>query len=148
MNYEGTRRAEAQSVTDVVPSQSLKDGVVFYQCDSTMSNVAAACPGGSVTGISGKSYAIPAPVTQADGSVLAYNALSPQQITQIDPLHLGPNTAALQYLNTWPTSNSNACGDGFNYQCFNFSGPISETANVISQSWTTTSRPTRSTASR
>ena len=130
MNYEGTRRAEAQSVTDVVPSQSLKDGVVFYQCDSTMSNVAAACPGGSVTGISGKSYAIPAPVTQADGSVLAYNALSPQQITQIDPLHLGPNTAALQYLNTWPTSNSNACGDGFNYQCFNFSGPISETANV------------------
>ncbi len=127
MNYEGTRRVEAQSVTDVVPSQALKDGVVQYLCAPLLDNngnviktAAQLCPGGTVQGASGKSYTFP----------VTYNALSPQQITQIDPLHLGPNTAALQYLNTWPTSNSNACGDGYNYQCFNFSGPISDTENV------------------
>src|SRR4029077_11474935 len=34
LNYEGTRRAEAQSAVREVPTASLKDGVVFYQCNS------------------------------------------------------------------------------------------------------------------
>src|SRR5579859_305699 len=114
MTFEGTRRAEAQSVTDVVPSQAMKDGIIQYLC-ATPSN----CPGGSVQGVSGALYTIPA----------GYFALSPGQLTQLDPLHLGPNSAVMKYLNTWPTSNSNSCGDGFNYTCFNFSGPISDTKN-------------------
>ncbi len=114
LNFEGTRRAEAGSVTDVVPSQTMKDGIIQYPCaDPT------ACPGGSVTGLSGAGYAVQA----------GNNALSPTQITTLDPLHIGPNTAALNYLNTWPTSNSASCGDGLNYACFNFSGPISDTKN-------------------
>jgi hypothetical protein len=120
-NYEGTRRAEATSVTDVVPSSAMKDGVIQYLCtlnpDGSVNT--AACPGGSAQGISGNSYTVQP----------GYYALSPSQITSLDPLHLGANSPVLQYLNTWPTANSNACGDGYNYQCFNFSGPISDTKN-------------------
>ena len=126
MNYEGLRRAEAVSQSVVVPSASLRDGVLFYQCDSSNANVATQCPGGSVIGQSGTPYNIPAPVTNSDGSVTAYTALTPQQITTLDPNHIGPSSVIQTYLNTWPTSNNNSCGDGFNYQCFNFSAPISE----------------------
>lgn len=129
MNFEGTRRAEAQSVTDVVPSEALKDGVIFYQCDRSDPNIATNCPGGSVIGQSGQSYAIPAPTVNANGDTIAYYALTPGQITTLDPLHIGPSGAVSQYLKTWPKSNSSSCGDGFNYQCFNFSGPISDTKN-------------------
>jgi len=114
MNYEGTRRVEAQSVTDVVPSDAMKDGVIQYLCKDP-----AACPGGTVQGISGNSYTVQS----------GYFALSPAQITTMDPLHLGPNAPVLKYLNTWPKSNSSSCGDGFNYTCFNFSGPISDKKN-------------------
>ncbi len=36
----------------------------------------------------------------------------------------------LAYLSTWPTPNCNNAGDGVNYSCFNWSGPISDTANI------------------
>src|SRR5579862_1592780 len=78
MNYEGTRRAEAQSVTNQVPTETMKDGIIEYPCATP-----ADCPGGQVTGLSGKSYAV------ASGNY----ALSPSQITAIDPLHQGPNQA-------------------------------------------------------
>jgi hypothetical protein len=42
--YEGTRRAEEVSETNQVPSNSLRDGVVFYQCDTSDPNVNATCP--------------------------------------------------------------------------------------------------------
>jgi hypothetical protein len=114
LNYEGTRRAEAQSVTDAVPSDSLRDGIMQYLCTD-----ASSCPGGTVTGISGKSYSVQP----------GYYGLSPAQVTQLDPLHIGPNTAVVNYFNSWPKANSSACGDGVNYACFNYSGPISETKN-------------------
>jgi hypothetical protein len=122
MNYEWTRRAEATSVTDVVPSNAMKDGVIQYLCvlnpDGSLNTTS--CPGGNgVKGISGNNYTVQP----------GYYALSPNNVTSLDPLHIGANSPVLQYLNTWPTSNSNACGDGYNYQCFNFSGPISDTKN-------------------
>jgi hypothetical protein len=114
-NYEGTRRAEATSQTDQVPSNTLRDGIIQYLCaDPT------ACPGGTVTGISGASYPVAA----------GYQALSPSQLTAIDPLHLGPNAPVVSYLNTWPTPNCSSTGDGVNYTCFNFAAPIHETQNV------------------
>ncbi|HWZ98225.1 MAG TPA: carboxypeptidase-like regulatory domain-containing protein [Candidatus Dormibacteraeota bacterium] len=123
-NYEGTRRSEQVSQTVTVPSASLRDGVIFYQCDSSSPTIATDCPGGTVTGMSGTKYTIPAP----NGNI-AYNALSPQQIAQIDPLHVGPSAAVMSYLNTWPTPNNTNVGDGFNYQGFNFAAPISDTRN-------------------
>ena len=122
MNYEGTRRSEAQSVTDAVPSQTMKDGIMQYQCQALPdgSPDTVSCPGTSVTGVSGNSYQIQP----------GFNALSPAQITNMDPLHVGPSPVMLAYLNTWPNPNCNNAGDGVNYTCFNWSGPISDTANV------------------
>jgi hypothetical protein len=59
-----------------------------------------------------------------------YQALSPQQLMQIDPTHLGVSAAALKYFNTLPLPNSNITGDGFNYQGFVYAAPTSETENV------------------
>jgi hypothetical protein len=121
VNYEGTRRAEATSVTDVVPSNAMKDGVIQYLCTLKANGDldTGTCPGGAVQGISGASHTVQP----------GYYALSPSQIAGLDPLHLGANNPVLQYLNTWPTANSSSCGDGFNYQCYNFSGPISDKKN-------------------
>src|SRR5262249_16638752 len=85
LTYEGTRRAEAQSQTVAVPSLAMRDGIIQYNCDDP-----SKCPGGTVTGISGTTYNVAA----------GNNAVSPQTITNMDPLHAGPNQAVLQYLNT------------------------------------------------
>ena len=122
LNYEGTRRSEAQSVTNAVPTQTMKDGIIQYQCQTLAdgSPDTASCPGTTVTGVSGNSYQIQP----------GFNALSPTQIKNMDPLHVGPSPVMLAYLNTWPTANCNNAGDGVNYGCFNWSGPISDNANV------------------
>jgi hypothetical protein len=129
MNYEGTRRAEAQSVTDVVPTEAMKDGVITYACapilnpdGSVQKTSVQVCPGMTAQGLSG-------PHTIAPVNNIGYYGLGVAEITGMDPLHIGPNSPVLQYLNTWPKSNSSACGDGYNYSCFNFSGPISDTKN-------------------
>ena len=120
LNYEATRRAEAVSETNQVPSQSLRDGVIQYVCDTSDPNLATDCPGGTVTGLSGKQY------TVAPGN----NALSPKQIAHIDPLHIGVNTAAVAYMNSLPAANVTGFGDGLNYQGFNWSAPISDVQGV------------------
>lgn len=132
LNYEGTRRAE-QTVSsgEEVPSASMRDGVIFYKCDPADPTIMTDCPGGSVQGQSGKPYNIPAPVTQPDGTVLAYYAFSPQVLQQkIDPLGLGANQAALKYFQSLPLPNSNITGDGFNYQGFVFAAPTYDTQDV------------------
>jgi len=123
LNYEGTRRAEATSETNQVPSASLRDGVIFYQCDTTDPNLATDCPGGpkfAAQGISGKTYT-PGP---------GYVALGQTQLASFDPQGLGTNNAALAYMNSLPPANVPGYGDGYNYQGFNFRAPISDTQNV------------------
>jgi hypothetical protein len=115
LNYEGTRRSEATSQTVQVPSPTMKDGIIQYSCQDP-----SACPGGTVTGLSGNSYQVQP----------GYNALSPTQLTAMDPLHVGPSSVVTSYLNTWQNPNCNNTGDGVNYDCFNWSAPISDTANV------------------
>jgi len=121
MNFEGTRRAEASSVTNAIPSAAMKDGVIQYSClDGTQ------CPGGT---ISVPNFNNP---SQTDTFTIqpGKNALTPAQITSMDPLHAGPSQTVLKYLNTFPNSNCNNAGDGLNYTCFTFSGPISDKSNV------------------
>jgi len=128
LNYEGARRAEETSELRTIPTDSLRDGVVFYQCKDTKT-VLADCPGGTVTGLSGKPYTVPAPVTNSDGTHTAYFALAPSQITGMDPLKLGPNPASVAYFNSFPHPNDNGVGDGFNYSGFRFSAPLSDIKN-------------------
>ena len=126
VNYEGTRRAE-QTVSsgEEVPSAAMRDGVLQYLCtlNSDGSLNTAQCPGGSsfaVQGKSGQTYN-PAP---------GYYALGFQQLQQIDPIHAGPDAAAMAYFQTLPMPNSNVTGDGYNYQGFVFAAPTHQTQNV------------------
>jgi hypothetical protein len=120
MNFEATRRAEASSVTNAIPSAAMKDGVIQYSCQT-----AALCSGGT---ISVPNFSNP---SQLDTFTIAAgnNALTPKQLTAMDPLHVGPSQVMLKYFNTFPNANCNNAGDGLNYTCFNFSGPISDTKN-------------------
>ncbi len=116
INYEGTTRAEQQVVTSAVPTDSARDGIVEYPCAD-----ASACPGGSVIGSSGKTYNV------SPGNY----ALSPTTIQQMDPLHIGVNTAIQSYFNSgyWPHANSAAVGDGLNTAGYVFPSSISLTQN-------------------
>ena len=72
LNYEGRRDAEGDVQTRTVPGAAMRDGVVQYLCQTNAdgSPDTADCPGGSVQGLSGKSYNFAA----------GYNALGPAQI--------------------------------------------------------------------
>ena len=126
MNYEGTRRDEdIVSSGEEVPSAAMRDGVLQYLCtlnaDGSLNT--SQCPGGStfaVRGMSGQTYT-PAP---------GYFALGVPQLQQMDPLHFGPDAAAMAYFRTLPMPNSNVTGDGFNYQGFVFAAPTHQTQNV------------------
>jgi hypothetical protein len=143
-NYEGTREREEQSALRNVPSPSLRDGVLIYQCLGGTQ----ACPNLTpVQGNSGKTY------TAQPG----FFALGPQQITALDPLStpcttgsqtpaqpncapagytgsVGPNPVMLNYFNQTygnTVGNDNSAGDGFNYVGFRFRAPVSLDNNVF-----------------
>jgi len=111
LNYEGHRRAEGDSVVRTVPTPTLRDGIIQYVCADSSS-----CPGGSVTGASGKSYNV------APGNY----ALGPTQLAAMDPLGIGPSQASLQYFQTYPTPNDSSVGDGLNYSGYRFASPVYE----------------------
>jgi hypothetical protein len=118
-NYEGQRRAEAQSAVREVPSDALRAGYIQYLCaDPTQ------CPGGQqipLTTSSGKSYTYTVPA--------GYMALSPTQITAMDPQGKGPDPAVLTYFKQYPTPNDTTVGDGFNFSGYRFAAPIHDKIN-------------------
>jgi hypothetical protein len=104
LNFEGARQREENSVVRIVPSDALRAGFITYHCaDETQ------CPGGNIPGD-------PTPVPAG------YNALSPSQIAQMDPLGIGNNPVVLNFFNTFPHANDNSQGDGFNFVGYRFSG--------------------------
>jgi hypothetical protein len=117
-NYEGHRTAHEQSTIENIPSSTLRDGIIEYGCSSA-AVTAGQCPGGSVTGISGASYTVPA------GSY----ALSPTQLMTMDPIHEGPDPAALAYFATYPTPNAPATLDAPNYAGYRFASPYFQNDN-------------------
>jgi hypothetical protein len=132
VNYEGTRRREENSAVRNIPTPSLRDGVIQYQCapvldasGNVIQTPAQVCPGGfSVTGNGGTSY----PVQQS------FFAMSPGQITNLDPLKLGPSSVMLNYFNqTYGkfTPNDPSVGDGLNYSGFRFRAPIRLDNNAV-----------------
>ena len=104
-NYEGRRDAQGTSELRTVPTASLRDGVVLYQCAT-----ASQCSGGNVTGISGKTY----PVQPG------YYGLGPTQLQQMDPLGIGANSAILKLLQQYPMPNDTTVGDGQNIEGYRF----------------------------
>ena len=108
LNYEGYRQREEASALRIVPSETMRDGVIVYQCD-----VPSDCPGGTVQGNTA-SHDIPA----------GFNGLSPAQIQSMDPKDVGLNTVVMPYLNSFPLPNDTSAGDNFNYVGYRFRGPV------------------------
>jgi len=89
VNYDGRRDRQEESVVRVVPSATLRQGIMRYQ--------------------------------DVNGGV---TALTAQDLTNMDPLHLGPNPVMLDYLQSYPMPNDTSVGDGLNYSGFRFPGPV------------------------
>src|SRR5208337_1096763 len=73
-NFEATRRAEQASQLSAVPSDSLKDGVIIYQCQRNPDGTADTkdCPGLPVKGLDGQSFPV----------IPGYYGLSPAALQQ------------------------------------------------------------------
>ena len=128
LNYEAYRDAEQQSALRIVPTAALRDGVVQYACDPSVT-----CNGNTVTGLSGASY------SSGPGNY----ALSPAQLTAMDQNafatepnlvkpytgSVGPNPTMLSYFNKYPLPNDFSQGDGLNTAGYRFAAPTSNTKN-------------------
>jgi hypothetical protein len=106
MNYEGRRDAQQQSALRVVPTATLRQGIMQYQY----------CAG----------------TTDANGkcSAIGVQALSPQQLAAMDPLGIGPNPTMLSFFQSYPLPNDNSAGDGLNYGGYRFAAPIHNEYNT------------------
>jgi hypothetical protein len=95
-SFEGTRQNYENSVTRSVPSATLRDGILVYQC--TNNGINAPCPttNTTVTGLSGATYTIPA----------GFYGVSPAEFAAIDPLGIGPNLAGIAYFQNYPLPNA------------------------------------------
>src|SRR5436190_9534793 len=78
-NYERLREDSETPVLRNIPSMTMRDGVLVYPCAD-----AAACPATTVSGVS-TTHGIPA----------GYHGMTPSELASVDPLHIGPNLAAL-----------------------------------------------------
>jgi hypothetical protein len=136
INYEGTRQREEHTQVRDIPTATLRDGIIAYQCPLLASGGldTTTCPGGNVQGLSLKTYSV------APG----FFGLSPQQINALDPLSknppagyagpVGPNPTMLTYFNqTYGkfTPNDPSIGDGLNYEGFRFRAPFRLDNNAV-----------------
>ncbi|HLZ42240.1 MAG TPA: carboxypeptidase-like regulatory domain-containing protein [Candidatus Sulfotelmatobacter sp.] len=118
-DYEGQRTNEAVQTTRIVPSDLMRTGVIQYPCDSTD----PACVPGFVDPAG--NYSI-----NSNGVV----ALTPQGLASTDtncqsapnnpcPWGGGADPFALAIFQQYPSPNSDALGDGFDYRAFTFAAP-------------------------
>ena len=120
-NYEGQRQSKQESALRNVPTPTLADGIIQYECplksDGTLDTTT--CPGMNVAGKSGASYPIQP----------GYYALTPADLTAMDPAHIGPNQAALGYFAMFPKANDFTVGNGVNFAGYRFAAPTMFTNN-------------------
>lgn len=124
VDNEERRDAHAQNEEPIVPTSSLKNGVLIYQCQT-----ASQCPGGSVPGISGN-------VTVPAGDF----GLSPANIASLDPrtspgpdgVAPGINPAMAKYMGLFPTGTDVTQGldNGLNFIGFRFNAPETTASNI------------------
>jgi len=114
-NWERLEESVFESATRDIPSLNLRDGVYIYQCE-----VPAACPGNTATGVSGATYTAPA------GS----HALSPAELTALDPLGWPTRDTILAEFQQFPTPNDIGGFDGVNIVGFRFGAPIDNEFNT------------------
>lgn len=128
LNYEGHRQAEAASALRSIPSPTLANGIIQYQCQLNAAGTAPVDPrcasgpnggGPTVQGADGTNFT-PGPGTWA---------LGPSQLQAMDPLKvggvgLGPSPSSIAFFKTYYKNpavvpNDVTAGDGLN---LNFDG--------------------------
>jgi hypothetical protein len=145
LNYEGYRDVEQQSALRLVPTASLRDGVVFYACDTTAATVDPRCSATpSAQGLSGQTYTANFPLNPSNPANGAGGfGLTPQQLKAMDanafatepnllPGYsgpLGPNPTMISYFNKYPLPNDFSQGDGVNTAGYRFAAPTSNVKN-------------------
>jgi len=96
LNWEGRRDASESNVTRIVPTATLRQGIVRY--------------------------------VRTDGSIGSLTADDVKN--KVDPLKLGPNTAALQLFQSYPLPNDFGSGDGLNTAGYRFDAPLHRRENT------------------
>jgi Carboxypeptidase regulatory-like domain len=141
-NYERLKEALFTSAERTIPSVAFRDGVFFYQCTNKAGFAACNPPSGGpnpgfVAGVSGNYYGMdslnhPCRMGAADcGAIIpGYYALSPAQITGLDPLGIGPNQAVLNHFANFPDPNSTGSFDGLNLLGYRFGAPVDNLYNT------------------
>ena len=114
-NYERLEETLFRSAERDIPSLSMRDGVYIFECQNP-----AACPGNTVAGVSGATYT-------ADPG---FNALSPADLTALDPLGWPTRDAILAEFQNFPVPNSSGTFDALNIVGFRFAAPIQNTFNT------------------
>ena len=109
VNYEGSRQREESSVLRIVPSDKLRQGIMQYVCDPEDPNCAVGNPNISIVD---------------DPTLGRVASLTPDQITAMDPLHIGNNPVMLSYFNSFPQANDLSQGDQLNFVGYRFRGPV------------------------
>ncbi len=113
-NYQGRRIRTGSVQSDTIPSATLRQGIIQYQCVTP-----SQCPGMNVQGADGNNYAIPA----------GFYALGPTQLQQMDPLGIGPSAVALKYFQSFPMPTSAVALDAPNYANYTFASPTPSSDN-------------------
>jgi len=122
IDNEDRRESVSQAApTRTVPTSTLADGVLVYQCA-----VAAACPGGTVQGLTA-SHTVP-----AGDFGLPPTAASGPSVQSLDPAGLGVNPAMVTYMALLPPGNSPASGfdGGLAFNGLNFNTTLPTKSNL------------------
>jgi hypothetical protein len=106
--YEGQRTRENSQITRIVPSASLRQGIIQYQTCPTAPNCIAGDPGNTNVSLN------PSQIATMDPNCTALGTC---------PLGSGVNPAVMKVLQTYPLPNAFQVGDGLNYQGYTFSAP-------------------------
>ena len=96
-----------------VPSDSLRDGVLIYGCADP-----SAVPGDDR-----------ARLHELARDPAGSHGMTPDQLTAVDPLHLGPSLAAMDVFNQYPSPNDPGL-DGHNIMGYRFASPIKNEFNT------------------
>ncbi len=115
--YEGNRRREERNAVRIVPTASLRDGALIYQCAP-----GSTCPGGTVGGLT-RTHTVPA----------GFFGLTPANLRTIDPAGLGVNSAINSLMQNYPGCNDNSQGldSGINFCGFRFNAPVALNNDVF-----------------
>jgi hypothetical protein len=133
VNNEERRDSTGNVQLQTVPSDTLRDGVLIYQCSAS-----ASCPGGSVQGLTALQpvspgyFGIPS-VSPSGGSSSAVTT----SVQSLDPAGLGVNPAMVPYMSLFPHGNDPFVGDDAsttgivaNFIGYRFNAPILTNNNI------------------